>query len=188
MKRTACNLSKFFLLAFFLTLLPWQVACAGGQPRTVDYKAPHSPKRSAPIDITYSVPTQNNRGENIPVTITIRTLADASSLKLELTADSGLAMSLGTTYFRDYGSRLRNVTVSESLTVASKTGGRLYINVFVTGIFNGKTMMQVTSIPVSIGTATTTTKQQASDKTSQSIDSTTKQKIIIMPAEENGKK
>ena len=105
---------------------------------------------------------------------------------MEITADSGLDMSFGTTYARDYGSLLRNAAVSESFTVVSKTDGRLYLNVFATGVFGGRAMTQVISIPVNIGTATN--KQQTSDKSIQRTDSVTKQNIIVMPAEEKGQK
>ncbi|MDQ5987290.1 MAG: hypothetical protein CSYNP_03030 [Syntrophus sp. SKADARSKE-3] len=143
-------------------------------------KASSKGKASAPIDISYTVPAQNDSGDRIPVNITVKTLSDVSSLKLEIKTEEGLSLFPSGAFSKSYGSRLRNDVVTENVTIVPLREGRLYFNVFVSGIFNEKNMIHVISIPVNVGmvNAKTTLKSRQTTKDAKG------QNIIIMPAEE----
>jgi hypothetical protein len=143
-------------------------------------KASFKGKASAPVSISYTVPAQNDLGESIPVTITIKTLSDVSGLKLELKTEEGLSLFQSGAYEKSYGSRLRNDVVTETVTIVPSREGRLYFNVFVSGTFNEKNMVQAISIPVTVGTTNTKTTLKSGQVTTDGKG----QKIIIMPAEE----
>ena len=163
-----------------LLVLSWQCVFAGEPGFAICKKMSYKGKPSAPISISYSVPAQNSVGDSIPVTITIQVLSDFDSLKLEAIAEEGLRLLPSGPYERSYGSRPRNAALSETVTVIPSQEGRLYLNVFVTGVFNGKKMGHTRSIPLNVGTTSAKTLKKSNQVTTDSKG----QKIVIMPAEE----
>lgn len=107
-------------------------------------------KMSAPITISYVVPEKATIRESVSVLVKFQTHSDADDLKLELTTEEGLIFTSGNRNI-SYGSQPASSTFSETVTVVPDTGGILYINVFVTGTFNGRTMVRTGAVPIKVG-------------------------------------
>lgn len=158
------------------------IACSDKSAKVISSEVSQSGKPTAPISISYTVPEKATVGENVTVKVEFRTLSDADGLKIELTAGEGLKLASGR-YKVDYGIQPRNSTFSETLTVVPQTEGILYLNVFVTGIFGGNTMVRTSAVPVNVGTNMHKMLKKPGKVTTDSKG----QKIIILPAEEEKK-
>lgn len=158
------------------------IACSEKSSKLVSGEVPLSGKPTAPVSISYTVPEKADVGESITVTVKFKILSDAENVDLKLTADKGLELTSGETEMA-YGSQPANSTFSESVAVVPHTEGILYLNVFVTGTFNGKTMVRTGAVPVNVGTNTRKIMKKSGKITTDS----TGRKIIIMPADEKKK-
>ena len=107
-------------------------------------------KMTAPITISYIVPEKAAVRESVSVLVKFQTHSDADDLKLELTTGEGLVFTSGNRNV-SYGSQPANSTFSETVTVVPNTDGILYINVFVTGTFDGRTMVRTGAVPIKAG-------------------------------------
>ena len=102
-----------------------------------------------------------------------------NGLTLKLTAGEGLSMTTGE-FIKNYGDQLRKAVISETVAVTPSTDGVLYLNIFLSGTFNGKQMTRAGAVPIKVGSAT----QKMLKKSGQAATDSKGQKIIIMPAEE----
>ena len=160
----------------------WLIACSDKSAKVISSEVSQSGKPTAPISISYTVPEKTTVGENVTVIVEFRTLSDAEGLRIEFTAGEGLKLTSGR-YKVDYGIRPGNSTFSETVTVVPQTEGILYLNVFVTGIFGGNTMVRTGAVPVNVGATTHKMLKKPGNVTTDSKG----QKIIILPAEEEKK-
>lgn len=169
------------LLVLVFSFVSGQSAFAGGVPCK---KAGTPPSRlgksTIPVIISYTVPETNQAGTYINVTINLKTLVDVNNFTLEIIADEGLALSPAGAYTVDYGDCLKNKTFSETVTVVPSAQGRLYLNVFISGVFNGKKMVDTLSVPINVGSV----MQKTMKMSGQAAQDAKGKKIIIMPAEE----
>jgi len=157
----------------------WLIACSDKSAKVISSEVSQSGKPTAPISISYTVPEKTTVGENVTVIVEFRTLSDAEGLRIEFTAGEGLKLTSGR-YKVDYGIRPGNSTFSETVTVVPQTEGILYLNVFVTGIFGGNTMVRTGAVPVNVGATTHKMLKKPGNVTTDSKG----QKIMILPAEE----
>jgi hypothetical protein len=179
MNRTNIN-KKYIILLVVFTLLSWQNTYADDPGRIIHKKISHSGKPTAPISISYAVPAKVSIGDNVQVTVTIKTLSDVNDFNLKLTTNEGLEMPSGE-YLINYGNQEHNSAFTETVTVIPNTEGILYLNVFATGTFNGKKMTNAGVIPINTGTNT----RKMLKKSGQAATDSRGQNIIIMPAEES---
>lgn len=158
------------------------IACSDKSAKVISSEVLQSGKQTAPISISYTIPEKSNVDEKVTVSVEFRTLSDADGLKIEITAGEGLKLVTGT-YKVDYGTKPRNSTFSETLTVVPQTEGILYLNVFVTGVFGGNTMVRTGAIPIKVGADMKKMLKKPGEVTTDSKG----QKIIILPAGEEKK-
>ncbi len=173
---------RVVLIMLSLMLFSWQISYSAGAIHVIKKELPRSGKTSAPISVSYSVPATNAINDKVKVIITVKPLSDVGGLTLKLTAGEGLAMPTEE-FNKNYGDQLRNAVFSETVTVTPSTDGILYLNVFVSGTFNGKQMTRSGAVPIKVGAAT----QKMLKKSGQAATDSKGQKIIIMPAEEKAK-
>lgn len=182
--KTMKNQIKGLCIIFTATILIFSggIACSETSNKIISKELLQSGKPTAPISISYIVPAKANVGENITVTVEFKTLSDASGLKLKLSAGKGLELTSGK-YEVDYGNQPVNSTFSETVTVVPQTEGILYLNVFITGTFNGNTMVRTGAVPINVGSDLRKMLKKPGQVTTDSKG----QKIIIMPAQEEKK-
>jgi hypothetical protein len=170
---------RTILMMVSLILLSWQIAYATESSQIIKKELPRSGKATAPISVSYSVPANVAIGDNVHITVTVKALSDVDNLSLKLIAGENLQMPSGE-LLKTYGNQLRNSAFSETVTVIPNTEGILYLNVFATGIFNGKKMTSAGAVPINTGTGT----RKMLKKSGQIKTDSRGQKVIVMPAEE----
>lgn len=173
---------KFYKLYVVLVISLFSIgliACSEKSSKLISGETPLYGKPTAPVSISYTVPGMADVGQSVTVTVNFKILSDADNVNLKLTTDKGLEFTSGETEV-DYGNQPANSTFSETVTVVPRTDGILYLNVFVTGTFGGKTMVRTGAVPVNAGTNIRNMMKKSGEITTDS----TGKKIIIMPAEE----
>ncbi len=167
--------------AAFITLFIFTagVACSGKSGEVISKKQAQKGKVAAPISISYTVPSEAAVGKKITVKVEFTTLSDVDELRLELTAGESLDLISGNTE-AEYGNQPSNSTFSESITVMPITEGILYLNVFVSGIFEGKTMVRSGAVPINTGSDKSKMLKTPGFTTTDSEG----QKVIIMEPKE----
>lgn len=171
--------SSTILFMAGLLFMAVQIAYAGGSVRIINKELPRSGKTSAPLSISYSVPAVNAVNDKVQVVITIKPVPDVAGLTLKISAGEGLSLPDGDTQ-KNYGDQLRNTMITETVVVTPSTDGVLYLNVFVTGRFNGKQMTRAGAVPIKVGLD----NKKMLKKSGPSTTDAKGQKITIMPAEE----
>ncbi len=167
------------ILSLFLTFL---TSCSSVHNKVTPTESKISGKPTAPVTISYTVPAKIAAGESINITVQVNILSDAEALKLRLIAGEGLDMTPKDREV-NYSALPMNSTISESVTVTPQAEGILYLHVFVSGVFNGRTMARSGAVPVNAGQGTG--RKMLRDAGQVTTDSKG-QNIIIMPLEERG--
>lgn len=107
-------------------------------------------KPSAPIDISYTVPGDVGVGTSAEVVVTFRLRSPADGLELVFEEGRGLRIDSEETTFI-YGPREDGTSISEKVTVTPEVEGVVYLNVFVSGTFDGRAMTRTGAVPVGSG-------------------------------------
>ena len=141
-----------------------------------------SGKPTAPIEISYTAPASAAIGTSVNVVVTIKALSDVSDLGLKVTANEGLSLNAGE-LVKNYGAQRRDAIFSETVAATPSAEGILYLNVFASGSFQGKTMIRVGAVPISVGTS----PEKKLKKSGTIEKDSTGQSVIVMPADESGK-
>jgi hypothetical protein len=155
------------------------IACSGNSGKLVTKKAVRAGKKVAPISISYEPVSEAEIGEAIDIEITCETLSDVSDLKLKLAPSKGMDM-IPATFEVEYGDRSGKFKFSEHVGVVPGKEGLLYLNVFVSGIFDNRRMVRSGAVPVKVGND----PQKMLKSSGKLKTDTTGQRVISMPAEE----
>lgn len=147
--------------------------------KTIHNVSKASGKPMAPIEVAYTVPESAAIGASVSVVVTIRPLSDVTDLNLQITAGEGLSLSAGD-FVRHYGAQTRDTVLSETVTAVPNTQGILYLNVFASGAFKGKTMSSASAVPISVGLS----PERMLKKSGKTEHDASGRPIIVMPAEE----
>lgn len=147
--------------------------------KTVHQVIAPSGKRSAPVEIAYTVPESASIGASVSVLVTVTALADVTDLGLSLTPGEGLSLS-GGTFEKSYGAQSRGAVISETVTVTPNTNGLLYLNVFASAVVNGHKMVDASAVPISVGPST----EKMQNRSGATARDASGQNIVIMPADE----
>ena len=167
------------LLVGTLLALISPVASATSANKTIHKMTKTSGKPTAPIEVAYTVPESAAIGASVSVVVTIRPLSDVTDLNLKITAGEGLSLSAGD-FVRNYGMRARDAVLSETVTAVPNAQGILYLNVFASGAFKGKTMSSASAVPISVGIS----PERMLKKSGRTEHDASGRPIIVMPAEE----
>ena len=141
-----------------------------------------SGKPTAPIDISYAVPESVAIGASVNVVVTISVRSDVTDLGVKITAGEGLSLS-GGLLVKSYGTQNSDAVLSETITVTPNARGILYLNVFTSGVFQGKSMIHASAIPVSVGTS----PERMLKKSGTVQRDSSGRNIVILPAQEGRK-
>ena len=147
--------------------------------KTVHKVIAPSGKRSAPIEIAYTVPESASIGASVSVLVTITALADVTDLGLSLTAGEGLSLS-GGSFEKSYGAQSRGAVFSETVTVTPNNNGLWYLNVFASAAVNGHKMVDASAVPISVGPSA----EKMLKRSGTTARDASGQSIVIMPADE----
>jgi len=150
--------------------------------KTVHKVMKMSGKPTAPIEISYTAPVSAAIGSSVNVVVTIKALSDVADFGLKVTADEGLLLNAGE-LVKNYGAQKRDAVFSETLTATPNAEGYLYLNVFASGSFQGKTMVRVGAVPISVGTS----PEKKLKKSGTIEKDSSGQNVVVMPADEGGK-
>ncbi len=164
--------------AFFLLAGLCGCTRTAGNPM-ISGTIPEPGKPSAPVSISYVTPAKGAVGEAAAVTVSFTTKVDVDELALELTGGKGLYLS-PPEYRVDYGTQPAASSFSETVTVTPQRHGNLYLNVFISGLFNGHKMVRAGAVPITTGENV----KNSIKKSGKAAKSTNGQSIIIMPAQE----
>ncbi len=168
----------FFVVHFFILAGLYGCTKAVSNPM-ISGTIPGPGKVSAPVSISYITPATVTVGEKAAVTINFTTRTEVDELALTLTGGKGLSLSPAE-YRIDYGTQLPASSFSETVTVTPRRKGILYLNIFISGIFNDRKMVRAGAVPLTTGGEV----KSSLNKSGKSAKGTTGKKIIIMPAEE----
>lgn len=174
---------KYFAVligSLMVLMTPYASSCAAGRHPQKEMKV--SGKPTAPIDISYSVPDSATIGASVSVVVTITVLSDVTDLRLNITAGEGLSLS-GGELVKIYGEQNRDAVLSETITATPNARGILYLNVFTSGLFQGKSMAHASAVPISVGTS----PEKMLKKAGAVERDSTGRNIVILPAQEGGK-
>ncbi len=135
----------------------------------------------APITISSNPITEIVEiGNQIAITIHCNVHSAVDDLKLTIKPSQGLEMSPATIQ-QEYGSQPINFTLNETVNVIPQKNGRLYLNIFISGLFEGRKMIRTRTVSIQVGN-----KHQEKNRSLGKTKTTPNgQKIISMPAEEN---
>ncbi len=171
---------SLFHTSVILLIFSVGIACSGNSGKLVKKETVRTGKKVAPISISYGPVTKSAIGATTAIVISCATPADASDLKLKLAPSKGMDM-IPATFEKAYGDQSGKFKFSEQVEVIPEKEGFLYLNVFVSGIFDKKRMVRSGAVPVKVGdNPQKLLKSSGQAKT----DPTTGQRIISMPAEE----
>ncbi|MCZ6688227.1 MAG: hypothetical protein O7H41_01285 [Planctomycetota bacterium] len=109
-----------------------------------------SGKPTAPFNISYTIPDQADVGKAIDAVVSFKVLQNVENLKMKLTEGKGLQIVSQKTTF-DYGAEVAGASFSETVSVRPGEEGILYLNVFVSGDFRGRSMTRTGAVPIKTG-------------------------------------
>jgi len=153
-------------------------------PHVIQGSIKANKKTTAPLSISYRIPARIAVNKPRSVTITCLVQESADDLVLTLKAGAGLEMASAGGETR-YGSRPAKAVLSKTVILTAKKEGILYLNVFMSGMFNGRRMALAGAVPVTTG------EYDAKEALKKAAPLTTDrqgQPIITMPAQEGADK
>jgi len=124
--------------------------CSGKSNQPEAGKSDLAGKQLAPLSLSYETLSRADIGEKISIAITCQTLADVEALEIRVKPVKGLEL-IAEPFEVQYGNQAVNFVFTEMVEVIAQEEGVLYLNVFVSGVFDNNKMVRSTAIPVNVG-------------------------------------